>query len=281
MKQTILSIHEAFNAHLNFQLNDLAEGTVVKAMQYSYLDGGKRFRPMLLLSLLFDLTSEYSLGLNAACALEAIHTYSLIHDDLPALDNDDLRRFKPTNHKVFGEDIAILAGDGLLTLAFDFISRDKVSHKCTQTLARCAGVQGMILGQELDLKDNIPTLDVLLRCYELKTGCLFQASLEIACILAERNDKLAIASEIGKQLGIAFQVQDDLLEIIHDEETIGKSSSSDHDRGKTTVTSFLSVDESKALLDTSFNCINDLLNQLDLKHELTHELIRSIDNRTW
>src|SRR5690625_3046867 len=163
----------------------------------------------------------------AAMSVEAIHTYSLIHDDLPALDNDDLRRFKPTNHIVYGEDMAILAGDGLLTLGFELLAEANLDARFFEVMARNFGISGMILGQELDILDEISNLDALLNTYSLKTGCLFSSALEMAVLLADKEHLLEEVKEIGQLLGIVFQIQDDLLEVKSSEDMIGKSTTSD------------------------------------------------------
>ncbi|NLL75178.1 MAG: polyprenyl synthetase family protein [Erysipelothrix sp.] len=233
---------------------------VFESMAYSLLSDGKRIRPMMLLSLLSDLGGDYTKGIDAAVALEMVHTYSLVHDDLPAMDNDDYRRHRLTNHKVYGEGIAILAGDGLLTQAFMELSKVG-SSDCIEVLARNAGPLGMILGQELDIKDEFDSLEDLTQCYLLKTGCLFAAALEMAALIADRKDLQESMRELGYKLGVVFQYQDDILEATQSFETLGKSSDSDTDRGKNTIVGFLGIDEAKktsdALFDEIQTCVGD------------------------
>lgn len=237
---------------------------VYSAMEYSLLSGGKRVRPMMLLNFIKDLDNDYKLGIHAAVALEMIHTYSLIHDDLPAMDNDDYRRHRLTNHKVYGEGMAILAGDGLLTLAFaELIKLDSsVIPDCVEILSRNAGPLGMILGQELDIKDEFDDLESLTYAYQLKTGCLFAAALEMATVIAGRKDIQDKAREIGYKLGIVFQYQDDILESTKSFEEIGKSSESDLARSKNTIVGFMGVDKAKETTDALFVEIRSLIQDL-------------------
>ncbi|AMC93333.1 hypothetical protein AOC36_04885 [Erysipelothrix larvae] len=269
----------AINIHLEQSVDSLEDSKVKEALKYSLLSGGKRLRPVMLLSLLEDLGVNMSIGMDAACALECIHAYSLVHDDLPALDNDDLRRGKPTNHKVYGEDFAILAGDALLTFAFQLVSDCDNAKDCVGILAKQAGSNGMILGQELDILDDIHTLEELLKCYELKTGCLFNASLEMAVVLAQRNDLRPFASKLGRNLGIAFQIQDDLLEVTQSSEIIGKSVQSDLIRNKKTILSFMSLDKAQLYLDDLFKTIFDLMHDNHLSNQSLYELVKTIDKR--
>lgn len=243
---------------------------VREAMTYSLMSGGKRLRPQLLLAMLSDFEMDYKKGLYPACALEMIHTYSLVHDDLPAMDDDDVRRFKPTNHKVFGEGVAILAGDGLLTGAFTALSQSQLDSDtkamCLEILARNAGAIGMILGQELDIHDRIDHIDDLIACYQLKTGCLFAAAFEMATVIAGKATYQHLAHDLGYTLGVAFQFQDDLLEVTKSSEEIGKSNLSDADRNKTTVVSLLGIEGAQDLTETYFVRIKDLLAEMKIEN---------------
>lgn len=269
------------------RLRDIAasngQSTVSEAIEYSLLSGGKRLRPNMLLGFLSDLGGDVSLGLDAACALEMIHTYSLVHDDLPAMDDDDFRRFKPTNHKVYGEGMAILAGDGLLTQSFSVISNSNLDDAkkiaCIQVLSQCAGTHGMILGQEIDTADNIRSIDDLIQCYELKTGKLFAAALEMAVIIAGKDHQRDIAHKIGLDLGIAFQYQDDLLEAKEDFETIGKSNKSDLDRNKHTVVSLLGLKEAEIETERIYQSIRQQVQNFELQSNKLLNLIESITGR--
>ncbi|NLW15079.1 MAG: polyprenyl synthetase family protein [Erysipelothrix sp.] len=252
---------------------------VIDAMEYSLLSVGKRVRPHLTFKLLHDYGIEDERAVYAAAAVECIHTYSLIHDDLPALDNDDMRRFKPTNHIVYGEDIAILAGDGLLTLAFELLAKAKLDAKYFEILARNAGTQGMILGQEIDIKDSLHSLEELERCYELKTGALFSASLEFAAHLANDLDNIDTVKKIAVLLGIVFQFQDDLLEVQSDAQTIGKSTDSDAERNISTITSYMTLDEALVYVDDMFEKLDKLIDTLNLKNNTLKEYIKVLTQR--
>ncbi|WP_159648461.1 polyprenyl synthetase family protein [Erysipelothrix aquatica] len=258
--------------------------TVQDAMSYSLLSGGKRVRPRLLLSLLADYGIDLHHGLNQACALEMVHTYSLVHDDLPAMDNDDFRRFKPTNHKVYGEGMAILAGDGLLTAAFTTLAEaDTVSPtiqmKTVEILARNAGAHGMILGQELDIVDNIDSVEALIQCYEMKTGCLFAAALEMAAVIAGKDDLQDTARTLGLKLGVAFQYQDDILEVTKTSDEIGKSHLSDGEREKSTIVTLLGLKRAQNATEGLFKEIKVLLDRLDLKGTELQKLIEEMIER--
>lgn len=255
--------------------------TVQDAMSYSLLSGGKRVRPRLLLSLLADYGIDLDHGLNQACALEMVHTYSLVHDDLPAMDNDDFRRFKPTNHKVYGEGMAILAGDGLLTAAFTTLAKaDTVSAtiqmKTVEILARNAGAHGMILGQELDIVDNIDSVEALIQCYEMKTGCLFAAALEMAAVIAGKDDLQDTARTLGLKLGVVFQYQDDILEVTKTSDEIGKSHLSDGEREKSTIVTLLGLKRAQNATEGLFKEIKVLLDRLDLNGTELQKLIEEM-----
>lgn len=278
-------MHQHFEEFLNEILYSIPSSELVKAMEYSLLGGGKRIRPHLLLSVLEDFNVNSHLGLEAASGLEMIHTYSLIHDDLPALDNDDYRRHKLTNHKVFGEANAILAGDALLTQAFIMISRMKSDPEtkvlCLETLSYHAGIEGMIGGQELDLNDNFEHSDDLKRCYELKTGGLFAAALEMGVIISGRIDLRSVARELGYLVGYAFQCQDDVLEATKTAEEIGKSQFSDLNREKMTIVTVLGVEEAKQHISVLFERIDQLVNELTPNHKNIKSRIFEILNRNY
>ena len=270
-----------FESLLETTLNELKPSKVVDAMAYSLLGGGKRVRPNLLFKLYHDF--GYEVDDNArylAGAVESIHTYSLIHDDLPALDNDDLRRFKPTNHIVYGEDIAILAGDGLLTLAFDFIAKTNLDLRYIKVLTQNAGVSGMILGQELDILNAVDSLETLEHAYYLKTGCLFASALEMATLLANKEDKIEDVRKVARDLGIAFQIQDDLLEVTKDTSEIGKSNTSDLNRDSATITSYLALDAAQDHLNKLFEGIFQTLDLLNLKDDTLKTYISEMMDRS-
>lgn len=214
---------------------------VVKAMKYSLSNGGKRLRPVLCLEFARACGADRFDALDFACAVEYIHTYSLIHDDLPCMDDDDMRRGKPSCHKEFGEATALLAGDALLTHAFQILAGAELDDKkialACGLLAQNAGVQGMVGGQVIDLKyeSETPDLQQLLYVHRLKTGALISAACLLGCIAAGADDeKIAAASAFAYDLGVAFQIKDDILDVVGSTEALGKPVGSDAENNKTT-----------------------------------------------
>lgn len=231
-----------------------ADNSAAQAMKYSLLSGGKRIRPILLLEFYALCGGNGDSALNFAAALEMIHTYSLIHDDLPCMDNDDMRRGRPSCHKAFGEDTALLAGDALLTLAFktaaetDGIPADRVL-KAIAVLAENAGISGMVGGQVEDLafEKSGATIEQLRGMYLKKTSCLLSAGAVCGSILAGADEReLKYAAEYAEKLGLAFQIIDDILDCTSDEKTLGKPIGSDEKNGKTTYVTLLGIDGAKA-----------------------------------
>ncbi len=231
-------------------------GPVFEAMRYSMMSGGKRVRPILLLAGAQAVRGDQKALLPAACALECIHTYSLIHDDLPAMDNDDLRRGRPTCHKVYGEAVAILAGDGLLTYAFELICKPELTQnippsllgKAIFLLAKAAGVSGMVGGQTADiLMEGRPVdAETLSFIHSHKTGALIGASVEIGALLGKGNDKeLYHLKKYGESLGLAFQIKDDLLDVEGDQEILGKPVGSDDRNQKATYPALFGLKETR------------------------------------
>lgn len=226
---------------------------VVDAMKYSLTNGGKRLRPVLTLEFCKACGGDRHDAIEAACAVEFIHTYSLIHDDLPCMDNDDYRRGKPSCHKEFSEDIALLAGDGLLTHAFQIISdsdmSDSAKAKAVSLLAENAGVGGMLGGQVLDLKYEIgnPTVKELLTVHKMKTGALIAAACIMGCIAAGADSaKIAAASRFAYYIGIAFQIKDDILDVVGSSDKLGKPIGSDADNNKTTYVTKVGLTKAQA-----------------------------------
>lgn len=226
---------------------------VVEAMKYSLTNGGKRLRPVLTLEFCKACGGDRHDAIEAACAVEFIHTYSLIHDDLPCMDNDDYRRGKPSCHKEFSEDIALLAGDGLLTHAFQIISdsdmSDSAKAKAVSLLAENAGVGGMLGGQVLDLKYEIgnPTVKELLTVHKMKTGALIAAACIMGCIAAGADSaKIAAASRFAYYIGIAFQIKDDILDVVGSSDKLGKPIGSDADNNKTTYVTKVGLTKAQA-----------------------------------
>lgn len=225
------------------------EAPLGEAMRYSLLAGGKRLRPILLLAAADAVGARGEAYLDAACALELVHTYSLIHDDLPAMDDDDYRRGKLTNHKVYGDGMAILAGDALLTLAFEVLARQQgVSPEAllaaVRELSRAAGPYGMVAGQALDLESEGRRIgyEVLRRMHAAKTGALFRAALRMGAILAGAPaEKLAALTAYAEAFGLAFQITDDILDVTGTAEKIGKPVGSDARNDKSTYVSLLSL----------------------------------------
>ena len=223
-----------------------------EAMSYSLAAGGKRLRPILVLLSCEACGGDVEAALPAACAIEMVHTYSLIHADLPAMDNDDLRRGRPTNHIVFGEALAILAGDGLLTLAFEALASDvsppETAAACCADLARAAGMAGMVGGQVADLEAegrSVSSLDELEGIHRRKTGALLASALTMgARIGGAGNEDLHRMASFGRCLGLAFQITDDLLDVCGTVQTLGKAVQKDASRGKLTYPSLLGEEAS-------------------------------------
>lgn len=215
-------------------------------MRYSLLSGGKRLRPVLTLEFARIAGGDWKSALPVACALEMVHTYSLIHDDLPCMDNDDLRRGKPTNHRVYGETLAVLAGDALQPAAYELIlsgaarlSRE-ARLECALLLAEASGPSGMVAGQVLDTLHAPGTEAALTEVHRLKTGCMIQAACAMGCAAAGAPFQLREAARVyAENLGLAFQIRDDLLDVIGDESTFGKPIGSDRKDGKATFVDLL------------------------------------------
>lgn len=229
-----------------------ADDVVSQAMRYSVENGGKRIRPALLLEFCRVCGGDYIKAVPFACALEMIHTYSLIHDDLPCMDNDDFRRGKPSCHIAFGEEYALLAGDALLTLAFETAMKSNLSAEITvkaaKELAKAAGVMGMVGGQVLDLQNEGKKVGIpdLQKTDELKTGELIRAACVLGCVCAGADDKkIAAAEKYAHDIGIAFQIVDDILDVTSDEETLGKPIGSDEENQKSTYVSLLGIEKSR------------------------------------
>ena len=223
--------------------------SIVEAMRYSALAGGKRLRPVLTLEFCRVSGGSPADAMPFACALEMIHTYSLIHDDLPCMDNDDLRRGKPTNHKVFGEGMAVLAGDSLLTYAFETAAAAQIPSdraiRAIGVLAHEAGYYGMIGGQVLDLAAEHRQIShaELTTLQDMKTGALIRAAARMGCIVGGASqEQLQAAETYSNALGLAFQIQDDILDIEGDEAEFGKPIGSDEKSGKSTFPGLLGLD---------------------------------------
>lgn len=229
---------------------------IVEAMKYSLMAGGKRIRPVLCIAAAEAVGGKPQAVLPAACALEMVHTYSLIHDDLPAMDNDDLRRGKPTCHVAFDEATAILAGDALLTLAFEVLSSVQISGetqalgwlKVIHIISTAAGYRGMIQGQMLDMaaEGQDLTVDELKSMHALKTGALIEASLLCGAVLADaRKRQMEVLRTYARNIGLAFQVTDDILNVEGNPKVMGKAAGTDELREKSTYPALLGIKTSR------------------------------------
>ena len=258
---------------------------VDKAMNYALTSPGKRLRPLLLLTFLKDCGIDEKYGYECAAAIEMIHAYSLIHDDLPAMDNDDLRRGRPTVHKAFDEATAILAGDALLTKAFEMIADSQYSDsekvKLVSILSKCAGHEGMIKGQDLDIglltKQNIEIDDLSTMEY-YKTGMLLTAPLLCAIVLTNHTYLEKEMVDIGKKIGLAFQIQDDVLDYTSSEETMGKSIS-DEKNNKTTFYNLLGLKGCTDIYIRLYNSALQVIEQLPINLYNTKKIILDMKNR--
>ena len=243
--------------------------TLEKAMEYSLMAGGKRLRPVLLMAAADAVGKDGAAFLTTGCAIEMIHTYSLIHDDLPAMDNDDYRRGKPTNHKVFGDGIAVLAGDALLTLAFEVMLRQEGAAPETlvtviSEMSRAAGPYGMVGGQVLDLEGEGRRLDLaaLRKIHMGKTGALFCAAIRSGAILAgAKEEELTALTLYAERFGLAFQITDDILDVTGDEAAIGKPVGSDVRNEKATYVTLTSLEEAKRLAE---DAVDEAVAALDI-----------------
>ena len=274
-----------FNAYSNTILNVVADSNVKDAMRYALEAGGKRLRPYLVFAM-SNQTLQNENMLNLAYALEMVHTYSLVHDDLPAMDNDDYRRGQLTTHKRFDEATAILAGDALLTQAFYVISTLALKHedlvRAIHILSMSSGANGMILGQVLDIQNDTKytnQIEDLYRLYEYKTGCLFSAALRLGNLLNQKHENEDQLDRIGKKLGIVFQIQDDYLERTSAFDVIGKSNQSDLDNHKKTVIEFLGIDATKLKINELYAELNRDIMLLNETYPLLMDIVHWMKDR--
>lgn len=294
MKLHVDEVEEILAEFLPEQKGEYYE-RVIEAMRYSFYAGGKRLRPMMMLeSFRMFGGKDENIVKPYMAALEMIHTYSLIHDDLPAMDNDDYRRGRLTNHKQFDEATAILAGDGLLNFAFETVSNAmmksveagdcdllKRQTKALQVLGRKAGVFGMIGGQVADIeaeKKADATKEELLFIHENKTAALIQAALTIGAILAGADD-ISKTEKIGYNVGVAFQIQDDILDKIGDEALLGKPVGSDEKNEKTTYVTLEGLDKAQADQKQLSEEAIAMLNEITAEKVFLKDLIGSLVNR--
>jgi geranylgeranyl diphosphate synthase type II len=264
-------VEEALEHYLPGEDNIPAD--IYKAVRYSVFNGGKRIRPILCLAAAEAIGGDLGPAIPVACALELIHSYSLIHDDLPAMDNDNFRRGKPTCHKVFGENIAILAGDALLTEAFVLLSHvEKVRLSAErrlaviQEIAKAAGICGMIGGQALDVLSgkSEPNENMLREIHRRKTGALIVAAIKSGAIIFNaRKDKIQALAEYGINVGLAFQIADDILNVEGNRELMGKETGSDAAHNKLTYPSLLGMGKAKEKLAKYINAAEASLSGFD------------------
>ncbi len=275
--------------NVNEQLNEYAQMTeealgkyipsteclqksVIEAARYSLSAGGKRIRPALVMEFCRVCGGEPETALPIACAIEMMHTFSLIHDDLPCMDNDDLRRGKPSCHKAFGEATALLAGDAFAIMPFEIIAKAglkktisaEAALKISQMLAELAGFGGMIGGQTIDLENENkkPPVSEILEMYRMKTGALLEFCCKAGCIAAGAGaEKQLPAGSFGQRLGLAFQITDDILDITSDEKTLGKPIGSDKENGKYTYVSAVGIEKAKERVKTLTAQAKDLLTE--------------------
>jgi len=263
---------------------------VIRAMEYSLFAGGKRIRPILCIAGAEAVGGSADDVVPVACAVELIHTYSLIHDDLPVMDNDDIRRGQPTNHKVFGEAVALLAGDGLLTLAFNLMAGPGAEKKIKKEallrvialISSAAGYRGMVGGQTADIiyEGKEPNPAVVEYIHRHKTAALLAASITAGTILAGGNeDEEKSINRYGQQIGLAFQITDDILNLEGDRRLMGKGTGSDKEKEKMTYPSVFGAAESKKIQKQLIENAIDSLKQFDTRADPLRDLARYIINR--
>lgn len=279
-------MRDEINACLNELTMHLKDGRVKEALCYSLEAGGKRLRPMLMLSAIRSYGMDYHPYIPFACAIEFVHTYSLIHDDLPAMDDDDLRRGKPTCHKQYDEATAILAGDALLTEAFRILSYelpefDPIKRiELIRILTEASGQCGMVYGQQQDLafENKKASLEELKDIHQHKTGCLIQAPLLMASVICNKNDYDAWLN-IGMAMGQAFQIQDDILDVIGDVEKLGKQVGMDEIHNKSTYVSILGLEGAKDELNRYYQDALVAIYRLTINHGLMIGILESLVHR--
>lgn len=246
-----------------------------ESIQYSLVNDGKKIRPLSFLYLLKYYGVDYSKYFDIALAIELVHTYSLVHDDLPEMDNDDYRWGKYTNHKVFGQDVAVLTGDAMLTLAFEVLSdadvKPELKVRLIKQFANYSGAMGMIAGQIYDVKQKNYDVDAdyLRKMHSLKTGRLIELPMDFACLVANKLDEYNDVKEFGQQLGIAYQIKDDILDYYGDFEKIGKLPS---DEDMITYLSFYGIEECEELLK------KHTLNAINVAKRLNNNLLEDFAN---
>lgn len=263
---------EPFETYMFDSISNQSGTQVEASMRYSLEAGGKRLRPLLLLAVLKAFSKNVKQGYPAASALEMIHTYSLVHDDLPSMDNDDLRRGKPTNHIQFSEATAILAGDALLTQAFESITEGSVTDRkkveLVRLLAVCSGYKGMVGGQQADIngENSDLTLEELQHIHFRKTGELIRFALIAGGVLADQERSVITDLEnIARGIGIAYQIRDDILDVIGVEDELGKAIGMDEKLGKSTYPSLLGLEQAKEKLREDLESVKKAVREIKEK----------------
>ena len=277
---------DEFEAYLASLFDDRLPSRVQEAMRYSLLNKGKRIRPQLLFAVLRAYGQDVRKGYGAAAAIEMLHTYSLIQDDLPAMDDDTLRRGRPTCHVAFDEATAILAGDGLLTMAFETAAHAgedaKISLAIVSECAKCAGFEGMILGQAKDLEaegKSIANERELQEIHIYKTGKLLTLPLVCGAVLAGKHGDIKNWQIIGRLIGLSFQIQDDVLDVTATSEELGKNAGSDAKQHKATYVTLLGIQEANRKADALFQEAQTCLNQMNIHKEWIEEIFTNLIHR--
>lgn len=252
LKSYISEIEDEISKHFFITKNNQPQSVIINAMKHSISAGGKRIRPVLVLEFCKMCGGDIKKVLPVAVAVEMLHTFSLIHDDLPCMDNDDFRRGKPSCHKAFNEATALLAGDALQNLAYEIIAecnlKSDIKVRLIKELTFATGIEGMIGGQILDMEyeKNPVDSDLLKKMYSLKTGALLKAACKMGCISAEANEiYIENAEKYAENLGLAFQITDDILDIIGNQDILGKPVGSDKENGKSTYASLVGIEKSE------------------------------------
>ncbi len=270
---------------------ETTEKNVIKAMKYSLLAPGKRLRPTLTLAFCEMCGGDVKTALPYACAVEMIHSYSLIHDDLPCMDDDDLRRGRPSNHIVFGEDIALLAGDALQSLAFEVMLCDEAlslsglkGAKAAGILANAAGAVGMVGGQTIDIETEgkNPSIETIKEMYSKKTGALIKAACLMGCSLAGADaEKLKAAEKYAEKIGLAFQIVDDILDVTSTVETLGKPIGSDSDNEKVNYVTEFGIERSREIVSRLTKEAVEILTAFDGDTSFLKELALNLSERAY
>ena len=273
-KNQMMEYAELVEEALGDRLPEEKEDTVTSAMRYSLLNGGKRLRAALVLEFARALGAELHSALSFACAVEMVHAYSLIHDDLPCMDDDDMRRGKPSCHIVFGEAVALLAGDGLLTKAFETLAGSSFTApqivEAVKVLSQAAGHHGMIGGQRLDLENEEITASIerVDETNRLKTGALIASAVQLGCIAGNGDAKArALAQQYAEMVGAAFQITDDILDCTSSEEELGKPIGSDEENNKTNYVSVYGVEKARELAAEKLEAAKQALDKMKLYGE--------------